>query len=656
VTIVVAWHVITSYKVLDLEDIFASDGPLAKQIEGYVPRVAQAEMAEAVNQAIETDEHLVAEAGTGTGKTFAYLIPAILSGKKLIVSTGTKNLQDQLFHKDIPLIKKVLDVPFNAVLLKGRSNYLCLYRLKNSMNSDLGFRKQEVTELIKINQWAGRTRSGDISEISGVSETSTIWGQITTTADNCLGQDCPDYSDCFLVQARRRAQEAKILVINHHLLCAEWSLRGGGFGELLPNVDVVIVDEAHHMAETASQFLGMALSARQMLDLAKDIEIEQVKDAPDMQSLKDLADELENRVRALRLTFGDSVRRGAWNEVLSRPMVIKALKELELHLKKLNTHLKEAAKRGKGLESCWRRCGDMENRLKSLLEEAGEQWIKWFETYKRTFVLNKTPMHVGDEFQQFLEEFGRTWIFTSATLTVSKQFDHFVAGLGLDGARTQCWESPFDYFTQALLYHPKNLPEPTSENFTGSVVEASIPVINASRGRTFFLFTSHKALQLAAKLLEDRIEYPLLVQGQQSKTRLIERFKTQGDAVLLGTSSFWEGVDVRGSALSCVIIDKFPFASPNDPVLKARLDSLRRQGHNPFASYQLPAAVIALKQGIGRLIRDITDRGVLMLCDPRLLTRGYGRVFLDSLPNMKKTRSIEVVQTFFYDQNENIGC
>ena len=641
--------------MLDLARIFASDGPLAKQIEGYVPRVGQTEMAEAVSDAIENHEHLIVEAGTGTGKTFAYLIPAILSGKTVIVSTGTKNLQDQLFHKDLPLIKQALMVPFRAELLKGRSNYLCLYRLNNAMNSDLGFQKREMAELIKINTWAGRTRSGDISQISGVSETSMIWSQVTTSADNCLGQDCPEYGDCFLVKARRKAQEAEVLVVNHHLLCAEWSLRGGGFGELLPNVDVIIVDEAHHMAETASQFLGMTLSARQMLDLAKDIEIEQVKDAPDMQNLKEAADELENKVKALRLAFGDTAKRGAWNELTAKPGMTKSLKELKQHLNMLNIHLKEAAKRGKGLESCWRRCGEIEDRLKSMLEETSEQWIKWFETYKRTFALNKTPMHVGDEFQQFLQKFGRTWIFTSATLAVSQQFDHFVTGLGLDGARTQSLESPFDYSTQALLYHPKNLPEPTSGNFIPSVVEASIPVINASQGRTFFLFTSHKALQQAATLLENRIDYPLLVQGQQSKSKLIEHYKTLGDAVLLGTSSFWEGVDVRGSALSCVIIDKFPFASPNDPVLKARLDSLRRQGHNPFASYQLPAAVIALKQGVGRLIRDSTDRGVVMLCDPRLLTRGYGRIFLDSLPNMKKTRSISVVQAFFSERHENTG-
>lgn len=631
----------------ELEHIFASDGPLAKQIEGYFPRAAQVEMAEAINQALEKKEHLVVEAGTGIGKTFAYLIPTILSGKKVIVSTGTKNLQDQLFHKDLPVIRQVLAVPFKAELLKGRSNYLCLYRLNNTMNANFGYRKKEAAELMKIKRWSGRTRSGDISEVTGVSETSLMWGEVTSNVDNCLGQDCPSYSECFLVKARRKAQEAEVLVINHHLLCAEWSLRGGGFGELLPSVDVVVVDEAHHMADTAARFLGESLSARQMLDLAKDIEIEQLKDAPDMEGLKVAADELEHRVTALRLGFGEPARRGAWGEIVSKPEIKVAVKKLVQHLTAMNSDLKEAAKRGKGLDSCWRRCCEIQSRLESLFKEEGEQWIKWFETYKRTFTFNKTPMHVGNEFQQFLQEFGSIWIFTSATLAVAKRFDHFLAGLGMDGVRTCYWESPFDYWTQAVFYHPKNLPDPASNGFTAAVVEASVPVINASRGRTFFLFTSHKALQQAAELLDGKIEFPLLIQGEQPKSVLIDQFKSLGNAVLLGTASFWEGVDVRGSALSCVIIDKLPFASPSDPVLKARLDSLRRQGQNPFASYQLPVAVIALKQGIGRLIRDIRDRGVLVVCDPRLLKRSYGRVFLESIPNMKKTRSIVRVQEFF---------
>lgn len=638
--------------MLDLEHFFAGEGPLAKQIDGYFPRAAQVEMAEAVNQAIKNREHLVAEAGTGTGKTFAYLIPAILSGKQIIVSTGTKNLQDQLFYKDLPVIRRVLAMPFQSELLKGRSNYLCLYRLNNAIHSDIGYRKKESTELMRINKWSGHTRSGDISEVSGVSETSMVWNRVTSTVDNCLGQDCPSYSECFLVKARRKAQQAEVLVINHHLLCAEWSLRGVGFGELLPNPDVIVVDEAHHMAETASQFLGISLSARRMLDLAKDIEIEQIKDAPDMENLKCAAGELENRVRELRAAFGEPARRGAWSEVVSRPDITNSIKNLQQHLKSLNVGLKEAAKRGKGLESCWQHCTEMEATLESLLTEESEHWIKWFETYKHTFTFNKTPMHVGDEFQKFLQEFGSTWIFTSATLAVSKGFDHFIASLGLDGVRTGYWESPFDYSSQALFYHPKNLPAPSSERFTLAVVEAAIPVIVASRGRTFFLFTSHRALKQAAEYLRDQIDYPLLIQGHHPKPVLIERFKSHGNAVLLATASFWEGVDVRGSALSCVIIDKLPFASPNDPVLKARLDSLSRQGQNPFTSYQLPAAVIALKQGIGRLIRDITDRGVLMLCDPRLLSHGYGRVFLDSIPNMKKSRSIAEVRTFFAEEEE----
>lgn len=637
--------------MLDVERIFASDGPLAREIEGYLPRAAQVEMAEAVSEAIEGHEHFIAEAGTGTGKTFAYLIPAILSGKKVVVSTGTKNLQDQLFHQDLPVIRRALKVPFKAHLLKGRSNYLCLYRLKNTLHSDFGYRNNELLDLNRIKDWSGRTRGGDIAEVVGVSESSLVWGQVTSTVDNCLGVDCPSYSECFLSKARKKAQESEILVINHHLLCAEWSLRDGGFGEILPNVDLVIVDEAHHIAETASQFLGLSLSARQILDLAKDIETEQAKDAADMESLKDKVLQLESRVRDVRLAFGDGIRRGAWHEIVANPTIVHSLKQLIEHLKCLTAVLEHAATRGKGLDSCWRRSKETLLNIEALLEEDSGKWIKWFETYKRTFTLNKTPMHIADEFQAFLREFGNTWIFTSATLAVEQRFEHFTGSLGLNGIRTGYWESPFDYASQSLFYHPRDLPDPQSQHFISAVVEAAIPVITASRGRTFFLFTSHKALQQATALLNGRIEYPLLVQGDHPKATLIDQFKSRGNAVLLGTASFWEGVDVRGPALSCVIIDKLPFASPKDPVLQARLDNLRSQGRNPFSSYQLPLAVIALKQGVGRLIRDIRDRGVLMLCDPRLLKRSYGRVFLDSVPKMKRTRSLQRVQAFFSEED-----
>lgn len=633
-----------------LKRVFGPDGKLAEQIKGYRPREGQLEMASAVAQAIQSKEHLVAEAGTGTGKTFAYLVPAILSGQNVVISTATKNLQDQLYHKDLPILRDALAVPFKTALLKGRSNYLCTYRLADA--TQLGFLSpQDTHALEKIRAWAGKTRYGDISEVSSVDERSPVWPMATSTVDNCLGQDCPDFSECFITKVRRRAQEADVVIVNHHLLCADWSLKDGGFGELLPEADVIIVDEAHQLAETASQFLGTSISARQLNDLAADIISEYLKDALDMQALRSAAEGLQQKVKELRLAFGVSMRRGAWDEVASVPAMVEALQAMSEQIDVLLEFLEPAAPRGSGLDACWKRCQELKQQFETMVSDNNTQgWVRWFETYRHTFVMSRTPIDIATEFQRFIGRRETTWILTSATLTVAKKFDHFVTRIGLFDAATESWESPFDYPNQALFYHPRNLPEPAADDFIEKIVDVAVPVLEASRGRAFFLFTSHRALQGAAELLKDRLEYPLLVQGTEPKTALIEAFKKNGNAVLLGTSSFWEGVDVRGSALSCVIIDKLPFASPGDPVLKARLDSLRRQGENPFVSYQVPAAVIALKQGVGRLIRDVTDRGVFVLCDRRLLKKSYGHQFLDSLPDMKRTRVIEDVQAFFDDE------
>ncbi|MFI3221023.1 MAG: ATP-dependent DNA helicase, partial [Methylococcales bacterium] len=630
-----------------LTAFFSHHGALAKIIKGYQPRTAQLEMAEAINSAIENQQHLIAEAGTGTGKTFAYLVPAILSGKKVIISTGTKNLQDQLFNKDLPLIRKAIKHPFVATLLKGRANYLCTYRLENSLTSHIGFSKEDAKSLAKINTWAKRTETGDIAEMGSVADTDPVWYQATSTLDNCLGQDCDDYGDCFLVKARKKAREADILVVNHHVLCADWSLRDGGFGELLPNADVVIIDEAHQLAETASNFLGITLGAKQLSDLAEDALMEYFKDASDIPALRTAAEALEHQVKNLRLAFGVEQKRGDWQEITNTPDTVKSLNGLQTQLHQLGEQLTRASVKSKALEACSKRCDELSQHLKLLLDAPDGKWIRWFETHKKTFSLNRTPLNIANEFQGFMQQHPATWIFTSATLSVANRFDHFMHNLGLTSATSERWESPFDYAAQALFYHPKDLPQPTDFDFIPRVVEFAIPVLQASRGRAFFLFTSHRALKQAAELLEDQLDYPLLVQGTVSKNRLLEQFQKAGNAVLLGTASFWEGVDVRGEALSCVIIDKLPFASPGDPVLKARLDAMTQQGKNAFMDYQVPAAVLSLRQGIGRLLRDVTDRGVLMICDPRLLKKSYGQTFLDSIPPMRRTRDIADVQAFF---------
>jgi len=633
--------------VYDLTSIFGPEGLLADHLYGFRPRPAQLSMALAVQRAIASKSSLIAEAGTGTGKTFAYLIPAIISGKRVIVSTGTKNLQDQLFGKDLKLVREALAVPFHAALLKGRSNYLCLYRLENSQGFRVGHGRQDIAAMESIQRWAKYTESGDIAEVSDVTESSPLWPHVTSTVENCLGQECPNLAECFLVKARRNAQDAEVLVINHHLLWADWALKNDGFGELLPDPDVIVVDEAHQFAETAAQFLGLSIGSRQLNELANDIVMEQLKDAMDQPELSTEAEKLENAVADLRLAFGIDGRRDAWSAVEHEEEVAKQMDRVKKQLTVLADLLKQASVRGKGLESCWKRSLDALSSLGEFLINTQNNTVRWFETFKRSFTLNCTPLEISSEFAKFHHNSDAAWIFTSATLSVAQDFAHFSASLGLSGAAAESWESPFDYRNQSMLYVPVDMPEPSDRNYTAAVVKAAVPVLQASRGRAFMLFTSHHALQTAATLLPEEIDFPLFIQGSQPKAALLEAFKQAGDGVLLGTASFWEGVDVRGEALSCVIIDKLPFAAPSDPVLSARLEAIKKQGHSPFNSYQLPSAVIALKQGAGRLIRSSDDRGVLMLCDPRLLTKPYGKVFLNSLPPMKRTRMLNRVEEFF---------
>jgi ATP-dependent DNA helicase DinG len=634
----------------EIVEVLGPDGLLSRHLEGYSFRSQQLAMAEAVAETLDQGGALVTEAGTGTGKTFAYLVPALLSGCKVLISTGTKNLQDQLFHRDLPLVREALALPTQVALLKGRANYLCIHRMENALLEGRLRSRQAVDHLMAVQRWSGSTESGDIAELSSVPEDAEIWPLVTSTTDNCLGQECPVYGDCHLVEARRRAQEADLVVINHHLLCADFSLKEEGFGELLPTADCFVVDEAHQLPGTASNFFGLTVSGRQLLELARDTEAEYLREAGDMPEIPNRAAALTKAVRDLRLAFGVELRRGPWKELSSDRAVGNALDRMREELGRLGSALELIKERGKGLESCSGRCEQLQLVLANLCDENEGSDVRWFETYRQSFHLNRTPLDISQLFQAQMERHPASWIFTSATLAVGEDFRHFQNQLGLEQARTARWESPFDYANQALWYVPHGMPEPRNSEYMDAVLDVVIPVVEASRGRAFLLFTSHRALRIAAEALETQLDFPLLVQGSAPKSELLEQFRRHGDAILLGTASFWEGVDVRGEALSCVVIDKLPFASPGDPVLQARIDALKKRGGNPFMEYQVPQAAIALKQGAGRLIRDEDDRGVLVICDPRLLKKGYGHTFLNSMPPMARTRELADVQRFFSEE------
>jgi ATP-dependent DNA helicase DinG len=629
----------------EMQHIFADGGLLSRHIDGYSPRQQQLEMAETIQATLANSALLIAEAGTGTGKTFAYLAPAILSGQKVFISTGTKNLQDQLFNKDLPTLRKAMATPFRAALLKGRSNYLCHHRLTLAEHDPAQKYQQEI--LHDLRDWSAVTKTGDLSETDLLEEGTALWPKVTSTIDNCLGQECPDYAECFISEARKKAQEADIVVINHHLLMSDLALKASGQGEVLPSADAFIIDEAHQLPAIASQFLGSRVSSNQIQELCRDSIREMEEDAGDMAIIHDLADKAEASLHSLRIALGDVEQRTPWKNLSEKLGVKPKLDAVLSSVEELAEQLELAAERGKGLEQCHIRSQDLLDSLEIFTnKKVDDNLILWADIRHSSFVFHATPFEVSNYFQKWIDEKPTAWVFTSATMTVAGKFNNFSHQLGIDDAETAIWPSPFDYTKQSLLYMPNVPVEPSHEDYNAHITNIAKDVISHSKGRTFLLFTSYRAMHAVADAMEDS-DYPLMVQGSASKSNLLDEFRTHGNAVLLGTNSFWEGVDVRGEALSCVLIDKIPFASPGDPVLQARIDSLKERGGNPFTTIQIPAAVIQLKQGIGRLIRDNQDYGVLVLCDPRFLTKPYGKQFLRSLPAMPITQDIEDVSTFF---------
>jgi ATP-dependent DNA helicase DinG len=635
----------------EVDRFFSEQSPLASEVASFRPRAQQRDMAIAVAEAIRDNAILVAEAGTGTGKTFAYLVPALLAGGKVVISTGTKNLQDQLFQKDLPMVRDALKAPVSVALLKGRSNYVCHYHLSLAQSNGLFKTREDVKHLAKIVTYAKVTQSGDKSGLADVPENALIWMHVTSTRDNCLGQECPQHNECFVLKARKEAMEADVVVVNHHLFFADVMLRDEGVAELLPACNTVIFDEAHQLPETASLFFGESLSTSQLFDLSQDSRIEAMTSAKDFAALPVACDELEKAGRDLRLAFKKEGRMAA-DATENIKEFAPALKVLSEKLKNLTGLLEKQAERSEGLDNCWKRAQVLVQQLKHWQDGDVPETVRWLEVFHHSLQLNTTPLSIADIFKKQLSGHPRAWIFTSATLAVKQNFSHYQNEMGLTEARTACWDSPFNYPEQALLYVPQNLPEPNTEGYTEAVVQAALPLIEASQGRAFLLFTSLRAMQRAYEILQaefDRknLKYPLLLQGDGSRNELLTRFREHGNAVLLGSQSFWEGVDVRGEALSLVIIDKLPFAPPDDPVLAARIAELNKQGRNAFMEFQLPRAIINLKQGAGRLIRDENDRGVLMICDPRLISKHYGKRIWQSLPPFKRTRDEAEAVAFF---------
>jgi len=643
----------------DLSRIFAADGPLAATVSGFRARDQQLEMAERIQQAIIGNRVLVAEAGTGTGKTFAYLVPALLSGGKTIISTGTRTLQDQLFTRDLPTVRDALKVPVTTALLKGRANYVCPYHLERNRRDGRFLTAQDAADLRAIARFALITGSGDKSECTDVREDSGAWMAATSTRDNCLGQDCPDIKKCFVLQARRAAMEADVVVVNHHLFFADVMLKDEGMGELLPSCSTVIFDEAHQLPETASLFFGESVSTSQALELARDTRSETLAAARDCIALIDETRALEKATKDFRLAFGFDPAKLSAAQAAQREEFALQLVAFAEALARLDTLLETQAERSEGLANCLRRTRELAEQLERWRNPGeAEGMIRWVEVFTHAVILNATPLDVASLFRRQLDGGPpRAWIFTSATLAIGADLGHYCREIGITGLEpaplTGVWGSPFDYGEQALLYAPTGMPNPNFPLYAEAVMRVALPLIRAARGRAFVLCTSLKAMRRIHELLTESLRQneneeplPLLLQGEGSRTELLERFRRLGNAVLVASQSFWEGVDVPGDALSLVIIDKLPFAPPDDPVFAARVEHMEKQGINPFLHHQLPRAVINMKQGAGRLIRSEQDRGLLCICDPRMIDKSYGKAVWRSLPPMRRTREESVAVAF----------
>ena len=645
-----------------VSDAFAAEGALHAAIAGFVPRHSQLAMALKVREVIAEGGTLIAEAGTGTGKTFAYLVPALLEGGKVLISTGTKPLQDQLFRKDLPAVMRALRISAATALLKGRQNYVCLHRLARAEGEALLSSREDVRHLASIARFARSTTSGDRAELGEVPEGATIWPLVTSTRENCLGSECPRFGDCFVFKARRDAQAADIVVVNHHLFLADLALRDDAIREFLPTVDTVILDEAHQLPAVAADFFGNTLSLAQLMELSRDARALGSTKAPDGASWIQLTSAFERSVRDVRLTLGElgleAGARAPLDRIRDRVRLLEALKRVVSETAQLQRAFEINRGRDAELDLLAPRTDDLARALGRWIDALGEESthlhelddpdhepsVRWIQVSNHGAQLNETPLAPGRALARARSQQPQAWILTSATLTTGGRFDHAIDEIGIQDMTTARWESPFDFPRQALLYLPQSMPSPGDSDFAEQVADRAWPLIRSNGGRAFVLCTTLRAVdrvaaRLRALLASEQLELPLLVQGTSTRRALIESFRHAGNAVLIGSMSFWEGIDIRGDTLSLVVVDKLPFAPPDDPIVAAKVRHLRRRGRNPFNEYQLPEAVVLLKQGVGRLIRDEHDRGVLMILDDRLLSKSYGRTVLESLPPFARTRS-----------------
>lgn len=660
-------------------DSLEPDGQISKTLPAFVRREGQLGLGRAVAQAIADRSTLVAEAGTGIGKTFAYLVPALLSGGMVLVSTGTRNLQDQLFKRDLPKVSEALQLGRRVALLKGRANYVCRYHLRRNLDEGRFERREDITVLHRIDRFAAVSSSGDRSEAPGIAEDLPVWSKATSTRENCLGQDCPDYSECFVFKARHEAQQADIVVVNHHLLCADMALRDEGIADLLPSAQAVILDEAHQLPEVATQFFGRSVSSRQLIDLARDSLRAGIDEAPDAANWVELSRSLEQSLRPWRLsapTVGRIDRDRLSNDSDFQASTFAVLDAVRA----LRQPLQSASERGREIARLAVRSYELERAMSSwltalagsaiedertntlLTSQAGESAegpsvasaelgresdaVLWVDAGASSMAIHATPLSLAATFQRQREASPRAWVFVSATLSLAGDFSHFTSVMGLDDARCERWDSPFDMWEQAALYVPQGCGDPGRSEFAAQMVQAIWPLLEANRGRAFILCTSLRMVEQLAAHLNDKVggvssDIKVLVQGTAPRNELLALFRESPNPVLIGSASFWEGVDVVGEQLSLVVIDKLPFVPPDDPVLKARSDALKRAGGDPFNAIQLPAAAMALKQGAGRLIRSERDSGLLVICDERIVSRGYGKRLRASLPAMPLTRSAD---------------